>query len=166
MLVFHEPRSAVACTMAIEQQTAAEPQFPATRIGIHSGHVLYREGDYLGSNVNMAARLAAEATRHQILVTAAVRTEASGLSDVQFAPLGTRRLRGLAHAVEVFEVLAAVEAPAPVRLIDPVCGMELRAGEEAARLSFEGEERAFCSQQCLQRFVAAPERYGSRARHV
>ena len=166
MLVFHEPRSAVACTMAIEQQTAAEPQFPAIRTGIHSGQVLYREVDYLGSNVNVAARLAAEATRHQILVTAAVRTEASGLPDVQFLPLGMRRLRGLGHDVEVFEVLAAMEAPAPARLIDPVCGMELGEGEEAARLSLEGEERAFCSQQCLQRFVATPERYGSRPRRV
>jgi YHS domain-containing protein len=66
----------------------------------------------------------------------------------------------------VFEVVAAVEAPALARLIDPVCGMELGEGDEAARLSLEGEERAFCSQQCLQRFVATPERYGSRARRV
>jgi class 3 adenylate cyclase/YHS domain-containing protein/DNA-binding transcriptional MerR regulator len=165
MLVFHEPRSAVECTLAIERQTAAEPQFPATRIGIHSGQVLYREGDYLGSNVNVAARLAAEATRHQILVTAAVRTAASGLSAVKFLPLGPRRLRGLAHDVEVFEVSAAMETQA-ARLVDPVCGMELGEGEEAARLSLENEERAFCSQQCLQRFVAAPERYGSRPRGV
>jgi YHS domain-containing protein len=44
--------------------------------------------------------------------------------------------------------------------------MELAEGEEAARLSLEGQERAFCSQQCLQRFVANPERYGSQARGV
>jgi class 3 adenylate cyclase/DNA-binding transcriptional MerR regulator len=164
MLAFHEPRSAVACTTAIEQQIALEPQFPAARFGIHAGLVLYREGDYLGTNVNVAARLASEAARHQILVTAAVRSGAGGLSDVQFVPLGARRLRGLAHELEVFEVVAVADAPASARLVDPVCGMELADGEEAARLSLEGEERAFCSQQCLQRFVAAPERYGSIAR--
>jgi YHS domain-containing protein len=54
-------------------------------------------------------------------------------------------------------------AQATPRLVDPVCGMELGAGEAAARLSLEGEERVFCSQQCLQRFVAAPERYGAKA---
>ena len=45
------------------------------------------------------------------------------------------------------------------RQVDPVCGMELGAGEVAARLSLEGRERVFCSQKCPQRFVAAPERY-------
>ena len=48
---------------------------------------------------------------------------------------------------------------APRRQVDPVCGMELGVGEVAARLSFKGRERVFCSQECLQRFVAEPERY-------
>jgi YHS domain-containing protein len=75
-----------------------------------------------------------------------------------------RRLRGLADEVEVFEVVPRVKGNAPPpRLVDPVCGMELGAGEAAARLSLEGEERVFCSQQCLQRFVVAPERYGAKA---
>jgi class 3 adenylate cyclase/YHS domain-containing protein len=163
MLVFHESRSAVACALEIEQQTAREPQFPAVRSGVHCGQVLYREGDYLGTSVNVVARLAAEAARHQLLVTAAVRKEAGGLPDVEFVPLGMRRLRGLADEVEVFEVVSGAKAQAASRLVDPVCGMELSAGEAAARLSLEGEERVFCSQQCLQRFVAAPERYGAKA---
>jgi adenylate cyclase len=163
MLVFHEPRSAVAGVLEIEQQTAREQQFPAVRSGVHCGQALYREGDYLGTSVNVAARLAAEAARYQLLVTAAVRKEAGGLPDVEFVPLGMRRLRGLADEVEVFEVVTRANAQATPRLLDPVCGMELGAGEAAARLSLEGEERAFCSQQCLQRFVAAPEVYGARA---
>ena len=163
MLVSHEPRSAVACVLEIEQQTAREPQFPAVRGGVHCGQVLYREGDYLGTSVNVAARLAAEAGRHQLLVTAAVRKEAGGLPDVEFVPMGMRRLRGLANEVEVFEVVSRAKAQATPRLVDPVCGMELGAGEAAARLSLEGEERVFCSQECLQRFVAAPERYGAKA---
>jgi len=163
MLVFHEPRSAVACALEIEQQTAREPQFPAVRSGVHCGQVLYREGDYLGTSVNVVARLAAEAARHQLLVTAAVRKEAGGLPDVEFVPLGMRRLRGLADEVEVFEVVSGAKAQATSRLVDPVCGMELSAGEAAARLSLEGEERVFCSQQCLQRFVSAPERYAAKA---
>src|SRR5262245_11616423 len=57
------------------------------------GPFLYREGDYLGTSVNVAARLAAEAERHQLLVTAAVRKEAGGLPDVEFVPLGKRRSR-------------------------------------------------------------------------
>ena len=72
MLVFAETRSAVACAVEIELRTAREAQFPAVRSGMHCGHVLYREGDYLGTSVNVAA----EAERHQVLVTGAVRVEA------------------------------------------------------------------------------------------
>jgi class 3 adenylate cyclase len=73
MLIFPEPRSAVACALEIATQAAGEPQFPAVRGGIHWGSVLYRDGDYVGSNVNIASRLATEADRHQILVTGDVR---------------------------------------------------------------------------------------------
>jgi len=57
MLTFPEPRSAVACALEIEHRTADEPQFPAVRSGLHWGQVLYREGDYLGVSVNVAARV-------------------------------------------------------------------------------------------------------------
>jgi adenylate cyclase len=162
MLVFPEPRSAVTCALEIERRVAAEPQFPALRSGVHWGPVLYREGDYVGANVNVAARLAAQAQRHQVLVTAAVRKEAGRVPDAEFVPLGKRRLKGLAEELELFEVVPKVERMGEQRLVDPVCGMELDAAEVAARLSLEGEQRAFCSQACLQRFVAAPERYGAK----
>jgi len=159
MLTFPEPRSAVACALEIEHRRADEPQFPAVRSGLHWGQVLYREGDYLGVSVNVAARVAAEAQRHQVLVTAPVRREAAGLSDVEFVPLGTRRLKGLTDEVELFQVVRRGREGATRRQVDPVCGMELGVGEAAARLSFKGQERVFCSQECLQRFVAEPERY-------
>ena len=163
MLVFPEPGAAVACAVEIDRRAAEEPQFPSVRSGTHWGQVLYREGDYLGATVNVAARLAAEAQRHQALVTAAVRREAKGLQDLEFVPLGTRRLKGLADEVELFEVVGRARGRATERLADPVCGMELGADEAAARLSLGGRERAFCSQECLQRFVAAPERYAGGA---
>ena len=61
MLVFPDARSAVACGLEVEARAAKEPQFPALRAGIHWGTLLYREGDYVGSNVNIASRLANEA---------------------------------------------------------------------------------------------------------
>jgi len=163
MLVFPEPRSAVACAVEIERLAAEEPQFPAVRLGIHHGQVLYREGDYLGTSVNVAARLAADAEPRQLLLTAAARKEAGSLPNVDFVPLGKRRLRGLAEDHELFAAVPRAATEGARRLVDPVCRMELAAGEAAARLSFEGREQVFCSQQCLQRFVAAPERYAAPA---
>ncbi len=158
LLVYPEPRSAVACALEIEARTAVEPQFPAARSGVHWGSVLYREGDYVGSNVNIASRVAAEAGRHQVVVTAAVRKEAKGLAEVEFVRLGKRRLKGLANELVLFEA-RPVGAEEREKAIDPVCGMELGPGEAAATLTLEGEERAFCSDECLRRFVAAPEKY-------
>jgi YHS domain-containing protein len=100
-----------------------------------------------------------------VLVTAATRTLATGLPDVRFVPLGVRRLRGVAEEVELFAALpAAAAAAATRRAVDPVCGMEIEPGQEAARLAYEGSERVFCSSACLQRFVAQPERYRVRPR--
>jgi len=158
MLVFPDARSALACTMEVEAKTSAEPSFPAARAGIHSGPVLYREGDYVGSNVNIAARVAAEAQRHQVLVTAAVREEAKGLPDIEFVPLGKRHLKGLVSELVLFEARPP-GAAAREKHIDPVCGMEMTADEVAARLTLEGIDHCFCSDDCLRKYVAAPEKY-------
>jgi class 3 adenylate cyclase len=159
MLVFQDARSATTCALEIELRSAEEPQFPAVRAGIHWGSLLYRDGDYVGSNVNIASRIASEAERHQILVTPEVRKEARDLPEVEFVRLRKRKLKGLSGSFELFEARAA-GAPGAERAVDPVCGMELGSGEIAARLSLEGTERAFCSEACLRKFVASPESYG------
>jgi class 3 adenylate cyclase len=158
MLVFPDPRSAVACALEVEGRASKEAQFPAARSGVHWGPVLFREGDYVGSNVNIASRLATEAKRHQVLVTGAVRNAAKDLADVEFVRLGKRRLKGLADEIVLFEAKPS-SAEDEEKAIDPVCGMELRPAEVAARLSLEGQERAFCSDECLRQFVASPEKY-------
>jgi len=160
MLVFPDARSAVACALEIETRTAEEPQFPAARSGIHRGQVLYREGDYVGSNVNIASRVAAEAQRHQVLVTDAVRKEAKTLPGVEFVPLGERRLKGLASELVLFEARPA-GAAGREKHVDPVCGMEMTPDEVAARLTLDGVEHCFCSDDCLRKYVAAPERYAT-----
>ena len=158
MLVFADARSALACALEVEGRASKEAQFPAARSGVHWGPVLYREGDYVGSNVNIASRLAAAAKRHQVLVTGTVRDAAKDLPDVEYVRVGKRRLKGLADDMVLFEARAS-QAESEEKAIDPVCGMELRPAEVAARLSLEGQERAFCSDECLRQFVASPERY-------
>jgi adenylate cyclase len=155
MLVFVEPRAAVACLVDIERTAAAEPRFPAVRGGVQWGPVLYRDADYVGANANLAARVAAEAGRHEILVTEAVRRAAAPVADVEFRPLARRKLKGISEEVELFQAVPA--APRTTgRLVDPVCGMEMSPTEPAARLTLGARELAFCSAQCLQRYVAQP----------
>ena len=66
--------------------------------------MLYREGDYVGTVVNTASRLATKADRHQILISADVLREATGIAGVEFVPIGHGRLKGVAEEVELFEV--------------------------------------------------------------
>jgi class 3 adenylate cyclase len=158
MLVFLDPRSAVACALEIEGATQREPSFPAVRSGVHWAPALFQDGDYVGASVNLTARIAAAAERHQVLVTAAVRRAAAGLPDVDFVRSGRKRLKGISDEVEVFAARSRAHPPL-ARLVDPVCGMELSPGEVAVRLSLDGVERVFCSDACLRRFVAAPEHF-------
>ena len=158
MIVFPQAAPAVACLLEIERRVANETQFPAVRGGIAWGSVLYREGDYVGSLVNLASRLAGEADRHQVLITPEVRKEAAGLPDVEFAPAGKHRLKGIAEDLELFEARTA-GARAGERVVDPVCGMELGAREVAVSLTLDGIAHSFCSEDCLRKFVVSPERY-------
>ena len=158
MVVFPESVSAVSCALEIEDRAGREAQFPPVRAGLHWGAVLYREGDYVGSNVNLASRLAAEAGRHQILITGDMWKRARELANAEFVRLGKRKLKGLAREVVVFEARMAGKA-ASNRETDPVCGMELGPGEVAARLTWDGTDRAFCSDDCLKKFVRDPDKY-------
>lgn len=158
MIVFPECYSAVSAALELQHRATTEPQFPAIRVGLHYGPVLYREGDYLGSNVNIASRLAERADRHQILVSAAVRDRARELEGVEWTRIGRQRLKGLAAEVELFEPRPAA-AETIEKVADPVCGMELGKGEVAAHLKLDGVDHAFCSDACLRQFVRAPEKY-------
>ena len=156
MLVFADGGLAVRCGLAIKARAAAETRFPALRIGAHSGSVLYREGDYVGTNVNLAARVAATAKRHQFLVTDTVAAELDGL-DVEVSRLGAHSLKGLSEPVELFEVQTPGAGSA--RSADPVCGMELDDGSSEADLNWRGRRLQFCSDRCLRLFLDNPDRY-------
>jgi adenylate cyclase len=156
MLVFADPGDAVRFGLELDDAVTAEPQFLGLRMGAHHGSLLYREGDYIGTTVNMAARVAATATRHQFLVTEALRREARLADDAEVVPAGRHALKGISGEIELHEVRRGSR---PDRVIDPVCGMVLDPTAVAARVRSHGVEVPFCSVECAERFRADPERY-------
>jgi adenylate cyclase len=62
------PADAVRFGLAIKDAAGAEPMFPALHIGAHHGPVLYRDGDYVGGGVNLAARIASAAAGDESVV--------------------------------------------------------------------------------------------------
>lgn len=104
MLAFADPADAVPAGLAIDAAVEAETELDGVRIGAHHGPLLYREGDYIGTTVNIAARVTGLAQRHQFLVTAAI-TDAldDPDGDIDFLHLGGRDVKGISGELQIFE---------------------------------------------------------------
>jgi len=67
---------------------------PRARIGVHTGPTLYRDGDYFGREVNVAARVVARARGGEVLVTDTVIDAVRNRTPVQFESVGVVKLKG------------------------------------------------------------------------
>jgi adenylate cyclase len=80
---------------------------PRPRIGMHSGEALYRDGDYYGRAVNLAARVAARSAGGEVLVTRPI-VETAG-AHLEFERIGEVKLKGFQQATELFLARPAEE---------------------------------------------------------
>ena len=111
-VVFASARDAVACGISIVDAAARysveRPDAPLRiGIGINAGETVQRGEAFVGSAVNLAARVCAEARAGEVLVTATVRDVVRGGSTLRFVPRGVRRFKGIADRVPVFAVTAS-----------------------------------------------------------
>ena len=118
MVAFHSATDAVRCGVEINAGADADQDVLGVRAGAHAGTALYREADYFGATVNLAARVTAEATRAQFLVTDAAAAAAADIDGIDVTPVGRRTLKGLAAPVELFEVRAQTQ-PSGRRSLTP-----------------------------------------------
>jgi adenylate cyclase len=68
---------------------------PTPRIGINAGVVLYRDGDYFGREVNVAARVVARARGGEVIVTGSVVDQVKTSEWLRFEDIGSVKLKGL-----------------------------------------------------------------------
>jgi adenylate cyclase len=73
---------------------------PLPRIGIHYGYAIYRDGDYFGRDVNIAARVAARSAGGEVLLTKPVVDHAG--SHLEFERIAEVRLKGFTEPTEIF----------------------------------------------------------------
>jgi adenylate cyclase len=97
MVVGSDP--AALCDWAVGFQEL-QSERPLPRIGLHHGSVLYRDGDYYGREVNLAARVGARAAGGEVLVTRPV-VEAAG-RHLRFERVGEVKLKGFSGPTELF----------------------------------------------------------------
>lgn len=160
MLMFARPADAVEFGLTMDSFVETEPQFPALHIGAHSGAVLYREGDYVGGTVNLAARVASAGAAGQFLITEDLRDAAGSHPGADFTTLPPLRLKGIPDPICLVEVRRHI-ASRSQRAIDPVCGMLLHPSDVAAETTWAGTVFVFCSEKCKHAFDANPHRFVS-----
>jgi len=82
---------------------------PQAHVGVNAGSVVFRDGDYFGRTVNIAARIAAQAGAGQVLVSEDIASlgEPDGIS---YRELGSFVLKGLAEPATLFAAASATEA--------------------------------------------------------
>ncbi len=125
-VTFQNPIQAVRAVVAAQRDLAgfdwpsAEPL--QVRMGLHTGHGVLGGGDYIGIDVNRAARIAAAASGGQILVSDATRAMVEyDLPDgVALRDLGRHRLKDIVHPEHLFDVVIdglRTEFP-PIRSLD------------------------------------------------
>jgi adenylate cyclase len=83
------------------------PQRPQPRVGIHCGDAVYRDGDYFGSQVNLAHRVVNRALAGEVLVTDRVATAIADRAHLGFEPIGQVKLKGFPVPTDLFVVRAA-----------------------------------------------------------
>jgi class 3 adenylate cyclase len=111
--VFASAPEATAAAVDAQQRLTAEvwtiPEPLRVRMGLHTGNAEMRDGDYFGSAVNRAARVAAVAHGGQVVLTSAtVERVREDLPDgLELVDLGQHRLRDLARSEHLYQLSVA-----------------------------------------------------------
>ncbi len=110
-VVFPSASTAVTCGLAIveraAQASAAQPDLPMqVGVGVHAGEAIeVAEGGFIGTAVNLAARVCAVAEAGEVLVTGTVRGIVQASIPVTFVSRGKRRLKGITEPVELYRAV-------------------------------------------------------------
>jgi adenylate cyclase len=99
MFYFAEPGRGTRSALQMVDGLAAAG-LPPAHVGLHSGPVLFQEGDYFGQTVNVSARIAEYARQGEVLVSQAV-ADACQEEGLAFGDIGPVELKGVSGTVHL-----------------------------------------------------------------
>lgn len=99
MFYFTDPGPGVVAALDMVE-SAADAGLPPAHVGLHAGPVLFQDGDYFGSTVNLAARIADYARPGEVLVSQAV-VDLAGGAPAAFTEIGPVELKGVSEATRL-----------------------------------------------------------------
>ncbi|HEV8563736.1 MAG TPA: adenylate/guanylate cyclase domain-containing protein [Actinomycetota bacterium] len=101
-VMFHVPDPADAILLGLDLvREAPERGLPKARMGVHAGPVIFRDADYFGRTVNVAARVTDYARPSEVLVTADA-AQTGSPDGVELSEIGEVSLKGLSAPVALF----------------------------------------------------------------
>ncbi|OBI58831.1 adenylate/guanylate cyclase domain-containing protein [Mycobacterium sp. E796] len=107
MFVCPEPLPILDVVLKLVEAVDTDNDFPRLRAGVASGMAVSRAGDWFGSPVNVASRVAAVARPGTVLVADSVWEALNTTGDdgkLQASFAGARRLKGIKNEVKLFRV--------------------------------------------------------------
>jgi len=100
---FRDPGDAVKASLEIVE--SVHPRgLPPAHIGVNAGPMIYDEGDYFGRTVNIAARIASQASADQVFVGEDARRAVTP-DGFQLVEVGKYDLKGISQPVMIYEAL-------------------------------------------------------------
>ena len=104
MILARDPAAAVAVAERSVHEVGARTDLLPVRVGVHTGPAARRGGDWYGSAVNVAARLATQAEPNEALVSAATQAAVGDGATTGLVDRRELRLRGLARPVATWRL--------------------------------------------------------------
>ena len=116
-VVFNSVSNAVRCGLELtadaRASTAEHPNEPIrVGVGVHAGETVELEDGYVGSAVNIAARICSQAGAGEVVVSETVRALTRTVLPVRFTSRGRRDLKGIAEPIELFAVVEVADGAA------------------------------------------------------
>jgi adenylate cyclase len=105
MLSYPIAATAVAAGVRMLERVGADHDSPPLHASVHAGSAVFRDGDYLGRAVNLAARLVDVAAADELLASDVV-AEATR-SEFEWKHVGLEPVRGFVEPVDVWRLVGA-----------------------------------------------------------
>ncbi|MBW4683074.1 MAG: CHASE2 domain-containing protein [Microcoleus vaginatus WJT46-NPBG5] len=110
LMYFSSATQATTCAIEIQTTLLKTVSLPPAekllhRIGIHLGDILFSDSDVMGTGVNIAARLQAEAEPGGILISQTVYEVVKNSLSLEVSDLGERTLKNIPNPIRVYQIL-------------------------------------------------------------
>ena len=103
LCIFNSAIEAVRAAIGVQKAMLENPKVPL-RIGIHTGDVIFEEGDVFGDGVNVASRIQSFAVAGGILVSGRVYDDIKNQKSIQALSFGRFELKNVNVPVEIFAI--------------------------------------------------------------